>query len=86
MSNFKNYIPLSEVEKVLSHIKDNVSKDIINAIEKPMDSEETAKFLRYKSRKAFQNDAHKYPVHRIGNKLYCFRSELNNFIKSKEED
>lgn len=82
----RNFIPLTEVEKTLEAMKDRIAKEVLNAIEKPMNTEETAKFLGYKTRRSFQNESSKYPRHKVGGRIYCFPSELNNFIKNKSED
>jgi hypothetical protein len=81
----KDFIPKKQVENLLEKIHDRVAENLLNAIEKPLTTDDYQTF-GYTTKKAMQNDLHRLPVHKAPNgKRYLYLSEFNNWVKQSSE-
>jgi hypothetical protein len=81
----KEFIPKKEVENLLSKIHSRVAENLLNAIEKPLTTDDFETF-GYATKKAMQNDLHRLPVHKAPNgKRYLYLSEFNSWVKQSKE-
>ena len=80
----KDFIPKKQVETLLEKIHDRVAENLLNAIEKPLTTDDYQTF-GYTTKKAMQNDLNRLKVHRAKNgKIYWYLSEMNAYIKNNE--
>lgn len=68
---------LNEILKKLNN------QPVYNASEQPISTKEAAKFLMMDTQTLYQKQ-HLIPTHKKGGKLYYFKSELVNYIKSDD--